>query len=339
MKVRLGVALMVAGVGLLGAAPAPVPDLPVWSDEDREALKNGGLLSGATLFERLVEEGVDPDAPLGLDPIETLRVAEPTSNPVTIADEFLGAYFDQRPAEFLVDPQSLLTRQEFADQLGFLDYHAGDSVIDLFIYVFDKEQEIPGEVRAEELPERLFGSGRPTAILYYYLGAPGRAKLFLTPEVAAVVPAAEQHLGIQSCVEAALDKANPVDQLADFAVQMSIRLYWMEQLVAPGRIPGEPLVAMKPRTARVAEPRGSALLQWVTPWLAPGGLLAALVLLVAGLRWWIGGRRSYRLPEFDHAGRLGGEHAAGIGAIISFTSTGAPPTVQRHQMPDYLRRT
>jgi len=328
--------------GLLGVAAAQSGmDLPLWLDEDRQALGSGGPLSGAGLFGPLLEEGSDPDAPHGLEPIETLRVEEPTDSPGVVGEEFLHAYFDGRPETFLVDPQVLLGRQERDDQLGFLDYHAGESAIDLYFYLFDRDQEIPGEVRAEELAERLFGDGRPAAIVFYHLGAPERAKVILTPQLAEVVPALEQRKGLQSCIEAALDKANPVDQLAGFAVQMSIRLYWMEETLKPEPMPGVAMVAPADPPRAAAPPRespASALARLGGPWAQPAGIVAASLLGLLLLRWWLARRRTYRFAEIEIPPRLGGQHAAGIGAVISFPSGGGPPTLQRDQVPEYLRR-
>lgn len=333
--------LAVVACLLAEAAGQAAIDLPTWSDEDRQALGSGGPLSGAALFAPLLEEGSDPDAPIGLEKIETLRVEEPTHSPTLIGEEFLGAYFDRRPEQFLLDPQMLLARQERDDQLGFLDYHAGESAIDLYFYLFDRDQELPGEVRAEELAERLFGDGRPAAIVYYYLGAPERSKVFLTSELADVVTAAEQRKGLQSCIEAALDKANPVDQLAGFAVQMSIRLYWMEQTLSPELAHGDPMVspAQPAMTSAAVHPSpAAALVLWLAPWAWHAGAGAAGLFALLMLRWWLARRRTYRFPALDPPPRLGGLHAAGVGAVISFPNGGRPPTLQRDQMPDYLRR-
>jgi hypothetical protein len=63
------------------------------------------------------------------------------------------------------------------------------------------------------------------------------------------------------------------------------------------------------------------------------------VLAAAGaLGWWLRRRARYRFPELDVEPRLGGAHAAGVGAVISFASAALPPASQRDQVPDYLRR-
>ena len=49
-------------------------------------------------------------------------------------------------------------------------------------------------------------------------------------------------------------------------------------------------------------------------------------------------RARYRFPEFEVEPRLGGPHAAGVGAVISFGRAAPSPAFQREQMPEYLRR-
>ena len=67
--------------------------------------------------------------------------------------------------------------------------------------------------------------------------------------------------------------------------------------------------------------------------LAAGGLLATLVVMASLKR-----RTRYQFPDFEVEPRLGGAHAAGVGAVISFASASVPPASQRDQVPDYLRR-
>ena len=64
-----------------------------------------------------------------------------------------------------------------------------------------------------------------------------------------------------------------------------------------------------------------------------GGLLAVWSLVMC---W--RSRLRFRFPEFEVEPRLGGGHAAGIGAVISFSSSAVPPARQRDQVPDYMRR-
>jgi hypothetical protein len=70
----------------------------------------------------------------------------------------------------------------------------------------------------------------------------------------------------------------------------------------------------------------------------PVATVVGLLLSALGLNHWLRRRARYRFPEFEVEPRLGGAHAAGVGAVISFASASLPPASQRDQTPDYLRR-
>lgn len=323
-----------------GHAAVTEPPLPVWTEEDRKVVKEGKWMPGRYL---LTDE-VPKDEPPAEKP-QPLPVEGPTAEelgdqtpPNEIPEKFLTTYFNERPTTFLIDPQKLLSPQEYRDRLAFLNYHASETSIDLFVYVFDKSQELPGEVRAEELAERFFATGRPAAFVYYFLGAPQRSVLYLSPSLTDTVSSPDQRRALQSSVEKSLEKPDPVDQLDGFTVQMSIRIYWMERMLSGASVPEGILsstAAVKPAVAEVK----AGLFDKLPPgWWQPVALLGGCVLAGAGGRIWLRYRARYRFPDFNVEPRLGGDHAAGIGAVISFASASLPPAVQREQVPDYLRR-
>lgn len=317
------------------------PTLPVWEDADRAAVKAGKWLPGSSLLTDEVpadEPPVEKQEPLPGPTAEELAVEQ--TPPTQIPEKFLGAYFNERPTSFLIDPQKLLSSQQYRDRLAFLQYHASDSSIDLFVYVFGAEQEIPGEVRAEELAERLFSTERPAAVVYYFLGAPQRSVIYLSPSLTDTVSGAEQKRALQSSVIKSLEKADAIDQLEAFSVQMSIRLYWMERILSGVPMPDGALtksvIEEKPAVPGLTERLNKVLPPgW---WIPVLGGLGVLVTAFA-LRTWLRHRARYRFPEFKVEPRLGGNQAAGIGAVISFANAAVPPALQREQVPDYLRRT
>jgi hypothetical protein len=67
-------------------------------------------------------------------------------------------------------------------------------------------------------------------------------------------------------------------------------------------------------------------------------MVLGLSLAAFGMNFWLQRRARYRFPDFEVEPRLGGAHAAGVGAVISFASASVPPASQRDQVPDYLRR-
>jgi hypothetical protein len=326
------------------------PPLPTWNGDERTLLEAEGWVAGGSLL--AVDPPVPEDSPAAAVSPE-LDVAQPTAEEVAEADlpgsvipeKFLPLYFGERPQEFLVDPQGLLSEVDYRNRLEFLKDHSADSSIDLFVYVFGGEQDIPSDVRAEELIERFFSSGRPAAMVYYYLGAPQRSVMYLSPSLTEGVPVAEQRRALQSSVMMAFEKLDPVEQLEAFSVQMSIRIYWMERMLG-GQVVTDDLPEMN-RMEEVGEaaPVKKSREQWLEeilkvldPLLMPVALTSLSVVIAFSASWWLNRRRRYRFPEFDVEPRLGGNHAAGIGAVISFASATLPPASQRDQVPDYLRR-
>jgi len=274
-------------------------------------------------------------------PIPEAVVEDVAASP-EIPEEFLMAYFSERPKSLLTDPQGLLSNSEFGDCVSFLDYHASDSGIDMFVYIIGGGQDIPSAVREEEMIERFFSEGRPAAIVYYYLGAPQRTVVYLSPSITDAVSAAEQRRAIESSVMQALEKTRAADQLGRFLVQMSIRIYWMERLT-PGNISAQEAVPnlsspVIPNRKMVEPVKVQWLRELVEKWGVAVGMVLAVVVLCMGFGVWWRARARYFFPEFEVEERLGGAHAAGVGAVISFASAAVSPASQRDQVPDYLRR-
>lgn len=263
-------------------------------------------------------------------------------SPGEIPEKFLSAYYGERPKAFLVDPQGWLRASDFRDRLAFLNYHASDSSVDLFVYIIGRDQVIPSGVQDQERVGRLFAEGRPAVVVDYYLGAPQRSSMVLSPSIIAAVSPAEQRHALESAVMQANERTNPSEQLERFLVQLSIRIYWMERMIA-GELPVNKSVPLLKTDAR-----GKAALKsekWirVSEFASRFGWIAAMVL--GGVTAICGGigclrfRAGYRFPELRVEPRLGGDHAAGVGAVISFASAALPPALQRDQVPDCLRRT
>lgn len=340
--------VIATGLAIAVSSDAVEPGLPSWSDGEKTKLEEAGWVAGDLL---LTDEPV-PDEAEAKEQAPPLDVAQPTAEeiaeaeipPDEIPEKFWPAYFDSKPESFLIDPQGLLSPVDYRDRLGFLNYHGGDSSIDLFVYIFKGEQDIPGEVREEELMERFFSDGRPAAVVFYYLGAPQRSVLYLSPSLTDAVSAAEQRRALESSVMQAFEKVDPAAQIEAFLVQMSIRLYWMERIIGGGvEAPEDSALPLRTMSAR--EDLEPSKLEKLGPWLerarsqaVPAGVVVGAVVSALAALAFARRRARYVFPEFDVEPRLGGDHAAGVGAVISFASAAVPPASQRDQVPDYLRR-
>ena len=133
------------------------PALPAWDPDVRKELVEPGWLAGASL---LTEQAI-PDEPvaedtLSLEPPNPEEISSDDEPVPQVAEDYIEAYFAARPETFLVDPQGLLSEPVFRDRLAFLNYHASDSTIDLFVYLIRGDEEIPSEVRKDEMIERFF---------------------------------------------------------------------------------------------------------------------------------------------------------------------------------------
>lgn len=335
----LTLAACLAGPLLQARDTSPLPTL---SEAQRKAAATSGRVAGSQVL------GGGTDA----EPLPDLGEAPPTADlaptqapAVPVPEKYLAAYFDAHPKTFLIDPQGLLDESSGHDLLGLLRGHAGDSPIDLFIYVFAKDQEIPGEVRGEELSERCFATGRPAILVYYFLGAPQQAVLYASPSLPESIPASEQHRALQSAISQACLPASPTAQLQAFTVQLTKRIYRMEQMLHGIAEDPEGSKLSQARSAKLAK-KSSSLATYLGRWrplaqelAIPGLLLASLLAAILGITSWRRRRATYRFPELAVEPRLGGEHAAGVGAVIAFASPNLPPASQRLQVADYLRRT
>lgn len=334
---------------LLALSPtsAAEPSLPPWTESERSGVETDDWLAGSLLLtqESLPDEANDEPVPAMDLPLPSAEeIAEPATPTTEIPEKFWSDYDEARPQSFLVDPQGILSPVDSRERLGFLNYHAGDSSIDLFVYMFAADQEIPGELRDEEWAERFFSVGRPAALVYYYMGAPQRSVLYLSPSLMDIVSPAEQRRALESSIMQAVEKIEPAAQIEAFLVQMSIRIYWMERMLSGNPDATEETAAPAPTAATPAKKpdtisrKFAPLIQSATPFILPASLLLTALVLAITLVAWMKRRAHYEFPNFKVEPRLGGNHAAGVGAVISFASAALPPASQRDQVSDDLRR-
>jgi len=274
-------------------------------------------------------------------------VAEPVVEPAVVLEplpeRMWSRYFGVKPKPFLVDPQRLMHARDFRERNDFLKYHSSDSKIDLWFYLFKENQEIPEGAEAGDMAQRFFNEGKPVVIVFYYIGQPQRTSLVLSPSLADVVPLADRDRALSVSVKRAEKDAVATKQFERFMLQMSIQLYWMEQLLGDDANPEADdedalLGSAVTQEGGLEESWEVSAWQWLqASWvfLLVGGFL---VLSLAVWRVWLMARASYEFPEIEVEPRLGGDHAAGVGAVISFASSSVSPAAQREQAPEYMKR-
>ena len=323
--------------------------LPNWSEAQRKAMEANGWLAGERILGAAADGESQPGAAVSPPDlgggVPTAGLTAPQSPVVPVPEKFLTAYFDAKPEGFLIDPQGLLDEGATHEQLALLKAHAADSPIDLYIYIFAKDQEIPGEVRGEELCERCFGTERPSLLIFYFLGAPQQTVLYPSPSMPEAIPATEQRQALQSAIYQASQKASPPAQLEAFTIQLTKRIYRMEQMLHGISDEADGPKLSRARAAKLAKSSSSLAERWAR-WrpmaldlAIPGLLIASVLAASVGIIGWRRRRATYRFPELFVEPRLGGQHAAGLGAVIAFASADLPPASQRRQVAGYLRRT
>ena len=317
--------------------------LQPWTEEDLALLESGDLVAGHFLL------GLPKTAPRNYFP--ELPEAPPElpdpgkyqdENEVDrswISAEMLGKYFSDKPERELVDPQQLLSQQAFQDRAAFLEYHRKDSDIPIYIYLFDGSQEVPYGYDVEAQLERQLSEHEPVCLAYYFLGKPEKSELAMSPGLRGSLTLLEYRRVLDSAIAEATEKSETVDQLEGFAVQLSIRMYWLERAMREKAGVGETL---RPAPDLPPPPKDhKTSWQKVEPFLGHATLvLFGLLVVTSG---WIGrkialSRRRYVFPDSELPVRLEAPHAAGVGAVIRFHSTKVPPAAQREQVPDYLTR-
>lgn len=320
-----------------------LPELPAWSPSDYEGVKRGEIVAGENFFGEVT---VDPEAtidPPGLDLPEDL---EPLPEPLDEGDlvlstDEMAAYFGsaighlQGESAFLRDPQDLLSQQEFRDCASFLNYHSDESAINIVLNLFDERQEVAEGYKIEKVVQLhgdLFKDSGPVVLVYFYLGAPNRAQLMMSPEIRAVIPQDEQERALRAAIIEAFEKTDEALQLDSFLGELSTRLYWIERELEIAGL-HEEVTGVQPVEALLVPERsfeGSSLRGSMRAGLF---ILSALVVLVVGiLAWrWKLRQRKYYFPEVDDERVFGAPHAAGAGAVVSFADPHLPPSRQRHQ--------
>lgn len=241
----------------------------------------------------------------------------------------------------VIDPQGILGEAQTEDLTRFLAFHSENASVEARFLLLDAGQQLPPDADVSRIAsgEIARGSG---CLVVYPIGAPERARVFLSQNVTRSVEAAYLETLAAACRLDAQKVSDPVEQLQRFATQLSTRLFWLERAYP----------AVKPEPAEVALPAleahpqapvptlsevsltGSALSggrftfavfrqQWL-PWIGIGLTVALLVAttMIMLVRWLRRRRRQtvWLLPDYDHRQpmRFGGPHCGACGATVKY---------------------
>lgn len=323
--------------------------LPPWDEEELEALESGELVPGSSLMGQIALDLLfsDNDEPIELDP--SVRDLPRHEDEVNLWEEsvdprFYKDYFRDHPSGFLIDPQELLTTHEHKDREGFLSYHARDTAIDFYFYLFDARQELPEDETVQRLIAEQFEEEGPVAVVFYFLGAPERSQIGFSKFLRESAPPEELDKVLAMSIEEALEKSDPLSQIESFSMQASIRLYWLEKVVARNRsgqtsfngliLPEFEVIAVDEPGIMAGLRSRPALLKSLTV----GGIVATAAIFGFLGRFYAERKRIYVFPDAQGSDLLGAPHAAGVGGVISYASVTLPPSSQRAEVPNYLQK-
>jgi hypothetical protein len=120
----------------------------------------------------------------------------------------------------------------------------------------------------------------------------------------------ERMRALQSSINQAVVKSQPVDQLDGFCVQMSIRIYWMEKAFISGVI--APVMVLEKDEINEQELAARAATTWFKEWQLPICLMLGVIIVGIITGWIRRAREKFYFTEYEIAPRMSGSHAAGV---------------------------
>ncbi|MBL9116465.1 MAG: hypothetical protein JNJ83_15775 [Verrucomicrobiaceae bacterium] len=366
-----------AGFGAIGFATDEGPQhLPTWTEDGWQAHMNaadpsrrlGGLLwpDGAEAFYVLpqLREGSSADSPdlaqppadlTGFLPPSLIRASEPRvarmSTPADLQDlsaDAVTAAYDSSPDTLFIDPTYQLTAHERDDMERFLSFHDRDAMITAYVLLIGQHEKLPADFEAAKLVQGgLLKENRCLLVVPH--GDPQRARLFFTSNLHRDTAPVQLSGILADCVAHGASASDPQEQLHRLLVRLSIRLFWLENVLRPAtkltEVPIRSVVAAdlpktqetKPQVTLTPSVMPTTVTEVSAPllvsdaairdtavqpveWLALFGLLTALGGF-ALFRWRRYKMRHYEwyLPDIPTANpRLGGLSSGGAGAWINF---------------------
>ncbi len=319
------------------------------ANTDTEGVSDNPPGEEPTATKRRVREippGMGPEVP------ETISIAEATLPPLVdeaedmppIEGQLRDQFFKYRPRAFLIDPQQMLTEQKSNDVRRFLEYHAEEAGIDIYLMVMGKGQQIPADISLDAQHREWFGE-MPTALVATTMGSMGHTQFAYGDQITGSVEKSALDKVYQHCLREAQKIENSSDQVEQLVLELSIQLYWVSQLLdkdqgavtPPVHLTStgieEPVAAVRPDGSMPIPfsssvggtniaPLGFDLMWWIL-----GGILLIAVVITLWCVSWVWRRDSLnRKPvlfeELTIPGRLGGEYSGGGFIGMSFDVSG-----------------
>ena len=265
--------------------------LPRWSDQELEVMRRGdpggiaavplwpggmaslpGMKPGQLLADGSGPQADSPDAEQPHTDVShflppALIIGQQNSHPAATAQRpqdrivrevpasFLREAESMPPGQYLIDPLHQLP-EVVRDDLGrFLDSHARDARVSLYVLVLPTDQKLPASINLAKMAQ---GSllRKDSCLAVYPMGEPWRLRLFMSRSIRDQVPTAELGQVMDDAIRGAMQTVDSEEQLHRLLIRLSIRLFWLE----PSLASSAPLVETIAK-AIPAQPESSTLLE------------------------------------------------------------------------------
>ncbi len=351
--------LAIAGHGWCEEGIDGVLPLPAWPDDGPENrpplggfLLPGGLLpptfgSDNPAFPPGGSSGLNnasvtdlslflPESLLSRLQQNTSTQAAPTPDAalIDVGSEFLAEATAAPQDAHLIDPDHLITETQAEDIGRLLESHAEDARIKAYVMVLDRNQKLPRGINLSSTASGAL-TRSDSCLAVFPLGEPWRARLFLSKTVHDAATASYLASLTEDCANDAMLVSDPIEQLHRFSVRLSIRLFWIEKMMAdekPGTQPTAASRMLHPVDESIFDTKTPGLLtvrqhSLLTATLHAWPIFLIIALIIAGTILGLRLRRIHLarlkthiwiLPDPPFTERLGGAFGGGGGASIQF---------------------
>lgn len=248
----------------------------------------------------------------------------------TISLGLTSRYFSQPLSTSIHDPQSLLSNEERLDFQHSLEQYSDTSSISIYLYIFDREQQVADGNNIESTFNKFYNSEPVVAVIYYYMGQPERAQIKLggidTHNLSSF-KIRELSKGVRM---SAKRYGSNVDQLEEFLRELSLQLFWIEKAIIEGKdLP--PIEQQK--LAETIQPKPSkgrfdAIIEVIKPKLKTIFLSVSLILLTSLFLFIFITKKKMYFPRVNIPKRLSLPNGTHCSASMSFEDPESPPSIQ-----------
>jgi hypothetical protein len=247
----------------------------------------------------------------------------PLSSLHQVTPEFLASAHLALPGEYLIDPDQFLSEIHQQEMVRFLEFHARDAHIKLYVMVIPHDRKIS---EATSLDAVASGALLKNAacLLVFPLGEPWRARLFLSKGIHDQTSPAFLNETLQACLQEALQSSEEHDQFKRYSIHLSTRLFWLQKALG-GRAPNAAnselaeVLAEKTKESRLTSPVVPVGSGWsIFAVLLGIGFTTKLALRFRHSWQALQRNRVWILAEPETLPRLGGAFTGGGGGMIRY---------------------